>query len=92
MSDITIVELPKLYENMDEATVGPWQVQLGQHLKAGQFIVELITDKTVVEFESPVDGTLLRIYATEKSTVPHGYALYAIGPKYAQAPDLTAAN
>lgn len=92
MSDITIVELPKLYENMDEATVGPWQVQLGQHLKAGQFIVELITDKTVVEFESPVDGTLLRIYATEKSTVPHGYALCAIGPEDAQAPDLTAAN
>lgn len=92
MSDITIVELPKLYENMDEATIGPWQVQLGQQLKAGQFIVELITDKTVVEFESPVDGTLLRVYATEKSTVPHGYALCAIGPEGAQSPDLTAAN
>jgi len=92
MSDVTIVELPKLYENMDEATIGPWQVQLGQRVSAGDILVELITDKTVAEFESPVAGTVLRIYGTEKSTVPHGYALCAIGDDGAEAPDLTAEN
>ncbi len=92
MSDVTIVELPKIYENMDEATIGPWQVAVGDTVKAGQFLVELITDKTVAEFEAPADGTLLAIYAQEKSTVPLGYALCAIGPAGAAAPDMAAAN
>ena len=43
----TIIELPKLYENMDEATIGPWQVKVGQAVKKDDFLVELITDKTV---------------------------------------------
>ena len=92
MSDVTIVELPKLYENMDEATIGPWQVQLGQRVSAGDILIELITDKTVAELEAPVAGTVLKIYGTEKSTVPHGYALCAIGDEGAEAPDLAAEN
>ena len=92
MSDVTIVELPKLYENMDEATIGPWQVQLGQRVAAGDVLVELITDKTVVEFEAPVAGVVLKIYGIEKSTVPHGYALCAIGEDGASAPDLSVEN
>ncbi|MGI6354539.1 MAG: 3-oxoacyl-ACP reductase FabG [Lentisphaerae bacterium] len=92
MSDITIVELPKLYENMDEATVGPWLVAPGDAVKEGDQLVELITDKTVIEFEAPADGVLLAVYAEEKSTVPLGYALCAIGPAGATAPDLSASN
>lgn len=92
MSDITIVELPKLYENMDEATVGPWLVTEGTAVKEGDQLVELITDKTVIDFESPASGVLLAIYAAEKSTVPLGYALCAIGPAGAQAPDLADSN
>ncbi len=92
MSDITIVELPKLYENMDEATVGPWLVAPGDAVKEGDQLVELITDKTVIEFEAPASGVLLAIYAEEKSTVPLGYALCAIGPAGVTPPDLSASN
>ena len=88
----TIIELPKLYENMDEATIGPWQVKVGQAVKKDDFLVELITDKTVSELEAPENGTVLAIYAEEKSTVPHGYALCAIGAAGEAAPDVTAAN
>ena len=92
MSDITIVELPKLYENMDEATVGPWLVAPGTAVKEGDQLVELITDKTVIEFEAPAAGVLLAVYAEEKSTVPLGYALCALGPAGTQPPDLGASN
>ena len=92
MADITIAELPKLYENMDEATIGPWLVQDGATVQKGDQLVELITDKTVLEYESPCDGVLLAIYAEEKSTVPQGYALCAIGPAGTQAPDLSESN
>ena len=88
----TIIELPKLYENMDEATIGQWQVKVGQAVKKDDFLVELITDKTVSELEAPENGTVLAIYAEEKSTVPHGYALCAIGAAGEAAPDVAAAN
>ena len=88
----TIIELPKLYENMDEATIGPWQVKVGQAVKKDDFLVELITDKTVSELEAPENGTILAIYVQEKSTVPHGYALCAIGAEGEAAPDVAAAN
>ena len=88
----TIIELPKLYENMDEATIGPWQVKVGQVVKKDDFLVELITDKTVSELEAPENGIVLAIYAEEKSTVPHGYALCAIGAEGEAAPDVAAAN
>ena len=88
----TIIELPKLYENMDEATIGPWQVKVGQAVKKDDFLVELITDKTVSELEAPENGTVLAIYAEEKSTVPHGSALCAIGAAGEAAPDVAAAN
>lgn len=92
MSETVIVYLPKLYENMDEATIGPWQVEVGATVKEGDVLVELITDKTVAEFESPADGVVLAIYASEKSTVPINYALTAVGEQGAAVPDVSAEN
>lgn len=92
MPEITLVDLPKLYENMDEATIGPWSVTIGQSIKQGDPVVELITDKTVIDFEAPCDGCILAIYAQEKSTVPLGYTLFAIGQAGQVPPDVTASN
>jgi len=92
MATATLVELPKLYENMDEATVGAWQIEVGQTVAQGDFLVELITDKTVVEYESPVAGELLAVFAPEKSTVPIGYALAAVGETGADVPDVQEQN
>jgi 3-oxoacyl-[acyl-carrier protein] reductase len=92
MSNPVIVDLPKLYENMSEATIGPWQVAVGAQVQAGDVLVELITDKTVAEFESPAAGVVLGVYATEKSTVPIGYALCAIGAAGTPAPDVRLEN
>lgn len=87
-----LFKLPKLYENMDEATVGKWLRQEGDAIDEGQPLVELITDKTVVEYESPYAGVLLKTYATEKSVVPIGYALAAIGAAGQAAPDVAEYN
>ena len=76
-----IVELPKLYENLDEATMGPWRVAVGDSVHKGDALVELITDKTVMDLDAPAEGVILAIYAPEKSVVPVGYALCAIHKK-----------
>ncbi len=72
--------------------MGPWAVKVGQKVTKGTALVELITDKMVTDFESPCDGTVLAIYALEKSTVPYGYVLCAIGDEGALAPDVKVQN
>lgn len=93
MSDrVHFIRLPKLYENMDEASIGEWRVKEGDQIEKGTLLVELITDKSVLEYESPEAGTLLRIYAPEKSVTPLGYILAAVGPADAVAPDVEQEN
>ena len=88
----TQIQLPKLYENMDEATIGPWSVSVGQKVRQGDILVQLISDKVVEEFEAPCDGIILGIFAQEKSTVPLGYVICAIGAEGEAAPDVAASN
>ena len=92
MSEPQIVYVPKLYENMGEAAVGPWHVTKGQQVERGEPLVELITDKTVEELEAPMSGQVLGIYAEEKSTVPIGYALAIIGEAGSPLPDVETDN
>ncbi len=92
MRETVILRVPKLYENMDEATVGAWQAATGAEVRKGDVLVELIADKTNAEIEAPRDGVLLAIYAPEKSTVPVGFALAAVGDAGAEIPDVTAEN
>jgi len=77
---------------MDEATIGLWQVKVGDHVNKGDSLVELISDKTVAELESPTDGEILAILATPKSTLPVSYNLAVIGNKNDQIPDLARQN
>ena len=88
----TQIQLPKLYENMDEATIGPWTVSVGQKVRQGDILVQIISDKVVEEFEAPCDGIVLGIFAQEKSTVPLGYVICAIGEEDEAAPDVAASN
>ena len=90
--DIQLFRLPKLYENMEEATIGAWLFADGEPVTIGEALVELITDKTVLEFESTFSGTLLKTYAPVHSVVPIGYILAAIGPDAATAPDVASEN
>jgi pyruvate dehydrogenase E2 component (dihydrolipoamide acetyltransferase) len=91
-ADVYLFRLPKLYENMDEATIGEWLIAEGATVDEGQPLVELITDKTVLEYESPCAGTLLKIYAPVRSVIPTTYAMAAIGPADGFIPDVAAEN
>ncbi|NQZ71377.1 MAG: 3-oxoacyl-ACP reductase FabG, partial [Lentisphaeria bacterium] len=78
-SDAYLFKMPKLYENMDEGTIGKWLVAEGDTVEKGQTIVEFITDKTNEDFEAPEAGKILKIYTPEKSVLAVGYTLAAIG-------------
>ncbi len=69
------VILEKLYENMDEATVGQWLFSSGDKVCRGDILVQLITDKMSAEIAAPADGILAEILIPVKSVVPYGVVL-----------------
>lgn len=74
MTALTLT-LPRLGETMDEATVVGWLVAPGAAFRRGQPIVELETDKTVVEYPALGDGTLDETLAAPGDRIPVGAPL-----------------
>lgn len=65
---MTAVIVPQLSISMEDARVSRWLVEDGAAVVAGQFVVEVETDKATVEIEAPVTG-VLRIVAGEGAIV-----------------------
>ncbi|MFA6294736.1 MAG: biotin/lipoyl-containing protein [Victivallales bacterium] len=89
---ITKVKLPKADANMNEGTIGKWFASEGDTVSMGESLVEVITDKTVFEFEAPKSGILRRITAPENSVIPPGYVLALIGGAEDKLPDVEEYN
>ena len=87
-----ILRVPKLNENMDAAMVGQWSKAVGERVNAGDIIVELVTDKATFELQAEEEGVLRTVGATEKSTVPVGYALAVIARADEALPDIETEN
>ena len=66
----TLVAIPKLGMNMEEATLVRWLVREGDPVAAGQPILEIETDKATVDVEAPAAGILGRIVRQAGETVP----------------------
>lgn len=89
---ITKFRFPKIDANIEEATVTRWCKREGAPVRKGDILLELTTDKGVVELEATHAGVLRRILATENSTVPVGYILALIGDAAEALPDVVPAN
>ena len=74
-----IFSLPRMGETMEEGTVITWFKSPGDSFKRGEVLLELETDKMVVEVPALEDGNLLEILASEQSTVEIGSSLALIG-------------
>jgi pyruvate dehydrogenase E2 component (dihydrolipoamide acetyltransferase) len=64
----TEIILPKLGQTMEFATVVRWLVAEGDRVAKGQVLLEIETDKAVLEVESFVEGTVLKIVAKPGET------------------------
>lgn len=64
------VILPKLGQTMEEGTVVKWLKKEGDKVKEGDVLLEIQTDKAVLEVESFAEGTLLKQLAGEGDEVP----------------------
>lgn len=73
--------VPELGESVVQATVGHWLKQAGEHVQAGENVVELETDKVNLEIAAPGEGLLSRIERKEGEDVRAGDVLAVIEPE-----------
>ncbi|MAG15417.1 MAG: hypothetical protein CL874_06035 [Dehalococcoidales bacterium] len=73
------VRMPQVTQTMLEAKVVGWFKKEGEEVEKGQPLVEIETDKTVVELEAEISGVLLQIVAREGEVVKVGGLLAVVG-------------
>ena len=62
--------LPRLGETMEEGRIVTWLKQPGDAFKRGEILLEVETDKTVVEVPALQDGVMLEHLAFETDMIP----------------------
>lgn len=67
------IRMPPLSESMTEGDLVAWRVAEGDKVQAGEVIVEIETEKSILEIEAPEAGTLTRIL------IPEGTKGVAVG-------------
>lgn len=62
---MTNIILPPLGEGISKATIACWHAKLGQGVKEGDEILEVVTDKASFNIEAPASGILKSISVPE---------------------------
>jgi len=63
------VKVPQLPESVAEATLVSWHKQAGQAVKRDENLIDIETDKVVLELPAPGDGVLVEVLKGNGSTV-----------------------
>ena len=63
------VKVPVLSESVAEATLVSWHKKEGEYIERDENLIDIETDKVVLELPSPVSGTLTKIVKGDGATV-----------------------
>ena len=74
------VKVPQLPESVADATLVAWHKSPGQAVKRDENLVDLETDKVVLEVPAPADGVLTEIQIQNGATVTSGELLAILEP------------
>jgi 2-oxoglutarate dehydrogenase E2 component (dihydrolipoamide succinyltransferase) len=66
---IVDVKVPQLSESVAEATLLQWKKQAGQAVAADEVLIEIETDKVVLEVPAPAGGVLIELVVASGGTV-----------------------
>ena len=72
------VKVPQLSESVAEATLLAWHKKQGEAVKRDENLIDIETDKVVLELPSPADGVLVSILKGDKGTVKAGEVIAKI--------------
>ena len=71
------VKVPVLPESVEDATISAWHKKAGDSVRRDENLVDLETDKVVLEVPAPADGKIVELKAEEGDTV-HSDDLIAV--------------
>ena len=63
------VKIPEFSESISEGSIGSWMKSVGDVVEAGETIVEIETDKVVLEIPAPASGKIVEILKKENDVV-----------------------
>ena len=72
------VKVPQLSESVAEATLLSWHKKQGEAVKRDENLIDIETDKVVLELPAPVDGVLVAVLKGDKGTVVAGEVIARI--------------
>ena len=78
---IVEVKVPQLSESVAEATLMQWKKKPGDTVAMDEILVEIETDKVVLEVPAPVDGVITELVAPDGATVTSDQLLARIDTK-----------
>jgi pyruvate dehydrogenase E2 component (dihydrolipoamide acetyltransferase) len=79
-------KLPELGENIEQGDLVRLMVQPGAQINTGQSVMELETDKAVVEVPSSVSGTVQEIRVKEGDKIKVGQVIFTVDGAESKAP------
>jgi pyruvate dehydrogenase E2 component (dihydrolipoamide acetyltransferase) len=85
---MTDVVMPRLSDTMEEGTVLRWLKQDGEHVRRGEELVEIETDKASMTYESDCEGVLQTV-ASEGDTLAVGEPIARIEEPDGEGPPST---
>src|SRR5437867_2397426 len=72
------VKVPELSESVAEATLLAWHKKVGESVKRDENLIDIETDKVVLELPAPADGVLAKIIKAGGGTVKAGEIIATI--------------
>jgi pyruvate/2-oxoglutarate dehydrogenase complex dihydrolipoamide acyltransferase (E2) component len=69
------IVIPKMGMATTEVDILTWKVKEGDHVKPGDIIVEIESEKATVTIESELNGVITKILYKDGDTVPVGEAI-----------------
>ncbi len=74
------VKVPQLPESVADATLVAWHKKAGDSVRREENLVDLETDKVVLEVPAPADGVIKQIVAADGAVVTSGQLLAILEP------------
>jgi 2-oxoglutarate dehydrogenase E2 component (dihydrolipoamide succinyltransferase) len=89
------IKVPQLSESVAEATLLAWHKKVGEAVKRDENLIDIETDKVVLELPAPADGVLAKIIKGDGGTVKAGEVIATLdteGKASAAAPAVVQAQ
>src|SRR3981081_347084 len=84
------VKVPQLSESVAEATLLDWHKKEGEPVSRDENLIDIETDKVVLELPAPTDGVLVKILKQSRDPVTSGDVIAQIDTEAKAATALSA--